>query len=216
MRVSVLSRRPTSGRSAADNRTAILDATVALLERGAAVAELSVVAIAAEAGVSRPTFYAYFNDKRDLMLALGERFEARTHAVTDAWLELRDDDVEATLTGVLEAFRADHVTLRAIAEAATYDPAVGAFWRAFHGRFIEAVVTRAARSGREADADAQRARADAFALVWMTERAIAEHLDAPQVPDAALIDALTRLWRSVLPADGPADPGAQGVAKAAL
>ncbi|WP_372792225.1 TetR/AcrR family transcriptional regulator, partial [Paraconexibacter sp.] len=130
--MSVLSKRPTTGQTAAVNREAILEATVQLLQRGVSYAEISVSAIAAEASVSRPTFYAYFNDKRDLMLALGARFEQRTHGAADAWLELRDDDLHATLRGVLEAFRGDHATLRAIVEAATYDPEVAEFWRSFH------------------------------------------------------------------------------------
>jgi TetR/AcrR family transcriptional regulator, ethionamide resistance regulator len=197
MGVSVLSKSPPTGRSAAANRARILDATVELLERGAAFAELNVGSISAQAGVSRPTFYAYFTDKRALILALGDRFEQRTHGVADAWLLLRDDDLESTLTGVLEAFRADHATLRAIVEAATYDDEVAVFWRAFHRRYIDAVVERAAQlqTGR----DAESVHADAFALIWMTQRAVAEHLDAPEVSDAALVASLLRLWRAILP-----------------
>jgi AcrR family transcriptional regulator len=56
-------RRATADRNAA----AILDATERLLERGAA---LNMRAIAAEAGVSRPTLYALHRMKRDDALAL--------------------------------------------------------------------------------------------------------------------------------------------------
>jgi len=196
--MSVLSKRPPAGGTAAENRAAILDAAVRLLDTGRALAEISVAAIAAEASVSRPTFYAYFNDKRDLVLALGSRFEERTHAAADAWLELRDDDLHATLRGILDAFRADHATLRAIVEAANYDAEVATFWRAFHGRFIDAVTARA--SELASDHDPSTARADAFVLVWMTQQSMAEHLDAPQVDDEQLLSALARLWRAVLPA----------------
>ncbi|PTL60274.1 TetR/AcrR family transcriptional regulator [Paraconexibacter algicola] len=195
--MSVLSKRPASGQTAAVNRDSILEATVQLLGRGVSYAEVSVAAIAAEASISRPTFYAYFVDKRDLILALGARFERRTHVAADAWLELRDDDLHSTLRGVLEAFRGDHATLRAIVEASTYDPEVAVFWREFHARFIEAVVERA--SELTPDRPAGAIRADAFALVWMTQRSLAEHLDAPQVEDEDLLAALVRLWRSVLP-----------------
>ncbi len=195
--MSVLSKRPASGQTAAVNRDSILEATVQLLGRGVSYAEVSVAAIAAEASISRPTFYAYFVDKRDLMLALGARFERRTHVAADAWLELRDDDLHSTLRGVLEAFRGDHSTLRAIVEASTYDPEVAVFWREFHARFIEAVVERA--SELTPDRPAGAIRADAFALVWMTQRSLAEHLDAPQVEDEDILAALVRLWRSVLP-----------------
>lgn len=49
-------------------RERILDAVLATLARG--VAELSVPAIAAEAGVSRPTVYRHFGSKRGLLAAL--------------------------------------------------------------------------------------------------------------------------------------------------
>lgn len=199
--MSVLSKRPTSGQTAAANRDAILEATVKLLRQGRSYAEVTVSAIADEASVSRPTFYAYFNDKRDLMLALGARFERRTHSAADAWLELRNDDLHSTLRGVLEAFRGDHATLRAIVEASTYDPEVAQFWRRFHARFIDAVIERA---GELAPArPAGDVRADAFALIWMTQRSLAEHLDAPEVTDEELLAALVRLWRSVLPEISP-------------
>lgn len=195
--MSVLSKRPPAGQTAAVNRDLILEATVSLLRRGVSFAEISVSAIAAEASVSRPTFYAYFSDKRDLMLALGDRFERRTHVAADAWLELRDDDLFATLRGVLNAFRGDHSTLRAIVEASTYDTEVATFWRAFHARFIDAVIDRAGEL--TPDRKPADVRADAFALIWMTQRSLAEHLDAPQVDDDELLAALVRLWRSVLP-----------------
>jgi TetR/AcrR family transcriptional repressor of mexCD-oprJ operon len=52
------------------NVEAILDATERLLERGAAV---SVAAVAAEAGVSRVTFYAHFASREELLEAVLER-----------------------------------------------------------------------------------------------------------------------------------------------
>lgn len=191
--VSVLTRR--SGSSEEDRssvREVILDATVRLLDGGAAFAELSVGSIVQEAGVSRPTFYAYLRDKRDLVLALGERFERHAHLPADDWLEMRSDDLRATLEGVLGAFREQHSTLRAVTEAATYDPEAARFWRAFHERFITNVVERALQAGYLGDDE--DLQAEAFALVWMTSRSFAEHLDAPRVSDRALLDALVRLW----------------------
>jgi TetR/AcrR family transcriptional regulator, mexCD-oprJ operon repressor len=52
------------------NVEAILDATERLLERGAGT---SVAAVAAEAGVSRVTFYAHFADREALLTAVLER-----------------------------------------------------------------------------------------------------------------------------------------------
>ncbi|MGH2909381.1 MAG: TetR/AcrR family transcriptional regulator, partial [Solirubrobacteraceae bacterium] len=55
---------------AARNRAAVLDGAERLLSRGDAP---SISAVAAEAGVSRPTVYAHFPDRRRLIEAVVER-----------------------------------------------------------------------------------------------------------------------------------------------
>ncbi|MBA2765185.1 MAG: TetR/AcrR family transcriptional regulator [Thermoleophilaceae bacterium] len=193
--MSVLSRREaTSLVQRTTTQEKILDAAVTLLDSGGAFAEITVGAIAEQASVSRPTFYAYFRDKRDLVLALGDRFEREAHQAADDWLSLRADDLEAALVGVLESFRAQQGALKAITEAAGYDSEVAAFWRAFHERFIVGVAGRARRE--DPSRAEQELQAEAFALVWMTERCFTEHLEAPRVSDDALIRALVRLWHS--------------------
>jgi TetR/AcrR family transcriptional regulator, mexCD-oprJ operon repressor len=75
-------RRATAQRNAA----AILDATERLL---AARAPLSIVAIAAEAGVSRPTLYAHYKSIPDIIEAAVERSVV---ASLSAFGEARPDD----------------------------------------------------------------------------------------------------------------------------
>ena len=60
---------------ASQTRVAILDALVRVLARG--VADLSVPAIAREAGVSTRTVYRNFPAKRDLLAALNDHLDAR-------------------------------------------------------------------------------------------------------------------------------------------
>lgn len=60
---------------AAQTRIAILDGLVRVLARG--VAELSIPAVAREAGVSTRTVYRNFPTKRDLLDALDEHLDAR-------------------------------------------------------------------------------------------------------------------------------------------
>ncbi|MDO9409275.1 TetR/AcrR family transcriptional regulator [Patulibacter sp.] len=197
---SVLSRR-SSGPDDQRGRTRakILDATVGLLGEGRAFAELSVGELSSRAGVSRPTFYAYFQDKRDLVLALGSGFEADARRAASPWLRTDTDDIGATLTGVLAAFAAHRATVGALVEAATYDAEVAAFWRAFHDWFIVNATERARRA--DPGLAAEDAEALAYGLVWMTERSFTEHLGAPRVSDDALLRAVERLWRTVVPAD---------------
>jgi len=195
---SVLSRRSNQpeeqrGRT----RRAILDATGRLLADDRAFAELSVGEISVQAGVSRPTFYAYFADKRALILSLAAEFEQDARAAAKPWLADESDDLRGTLEAVLAAFTAHSSTVGAVVEAATYDDAVAEFWRGFHEWF----VLNAARRAMAADAtlSAQAAEALAYSLVWMTERCFTEHLSAPRLDTTTLLGALERLWHTVVP-----------------
>lgn len=201
--MSVLSRRSSLLLDAQRGRTrqAILDATRGLLADGRAFAELSVGEISIGAGVSRPTFYAYFQDKRALVLSLGTELEADVRAAAGPWLRDEDDDLRATLEGVLSSFRAHRATVGAIVEAATYDPEVAAFWRDFHEWFMVNAADRAIRA--DPRLPSANAEALAYSLVWMTERCLTEHLSAPHVQERQLLDAIERLWRSIIPPPEP-------------
>lgn len=178
-------------------REGILAATRHLLRDGRAFAGLSVGEISIGASVSRPTFYSYFQDKRALILSLGSELEADVRAVAGPWLRDEDDDLRATLDGVLACFRVHQGTLGAIVEAATYDPQVATFWRDFHEWFMVNAAERAMRA--DPRLPPANAKALAYSLVWMTERCLTEHLSAPLVQEQPLLDAIERLWRSIIP-----------------
>jgi AcrR family transcriptional regulator len=59
-----------------DTRDRILDALIRTMGKG--IAELSIPAVAREAGVSVPTVYRHFRTKADLIAALAPRFVERT------------------------------------------------------------------------------------------------------------------------------------------
>lgn len=67
---------PLRDEQARRTRERILDGVLATLARG--VAELSVPAVAAEAGVSVPTVYRHFGSKRGLLAALPEHVNRRS------------------------------------------------------------------------------------------------------------------------------------------
>ena len=87
--------------------------------------------------------------------------------------------------------------LRAIVEVSTYDDEVAAYWRELLGRFASASLRRIEEGGVATDP-----AATAFALCWMTERTLYQHLvqeSAPPVED--LVEALAAIWtRAVYPA----------------
>ena len=110
------------------------------------------------------------------------------------WLDDDGGDLRSTLEGVLAAFKEHSATLGALFEAATYDPEIAVFWRSFHELFVQSARDRALREDPSLELGDAEARA--FALVWMTERALTENILAPRVDDGALLDAMERLWRS--------------------
>lgn len=197
--MATLSRRERTEATRQATQASLVDATVALLEAGTPFADLGVEQIARAAGVSRPTFYAYFVDKRALVMHLGAEFQTQLAVVADPWLEGRTDDLPRTLTEVLELFRDHRAAVSAVIEAATYDAEVATFWRALHDRFL-AFAERRIRA-HDPGLAPERAHARAFALVWMTERTITEQLAAHAVDETALLDELTRFWSQAL---GPA------------
>lgn len=176
--------------------TALLEATRQLLAAGTPFADLSVEALARQAGVSRPTFYAYFEDKRALALRLGEILEEAIGEAVAAWLADGNGELRPTLDATLGVFVSHRSTIGALVEAATYDQEVAAYWRALHERFAEAARGRLRRGLPDLPDDLAAARA--FALVWATERCFTEHLFAPQVEEEALMQTLELLWAAAL------------------
>lgn len=169
-----------------------MGATLALLGEGVAFADLSIEQIVRRAGLSRPTFYSYFRDKRALVLHLGVAFEEDLAAVAGPWLDSADGDVRDTLEGVLGVFQRHAATLGAVVEAATYDVEVAAFWRAFHTRFRPGAEARV-RAGTP-DLDEESVQARAYTLVYMTECSITEHVLRPSVDEQALVTQLAFVW----------------------
>jgi AcrR family transcriptional regulator len=180
-------------------QAAVLAATEALLTEGASYADLRVERIARRAGISRTAFYFYFRDKRELLMRLTEEVNDLLYAQADIWWSGSGDpaaEMRAALTNIAELYDEHWVLLRAIVEVSTYDEQVAAFWRAMMGRFVDATRRRIERERRAgAAAEGVEPRATAFALCWMTERALYERLAQGSAPATSeLVDALCGIW----------------------
>jgi AcrR family transcriptional regulator len=178
----------------------VLAATEALLREGSTYAELNVERIATRAGISRTAFYFYFRDKRELL-------ERVTGGVSDLLFEAADqwwsgdgdspEELRAALRTVVGVWQEHGALLRAVVEASTYDAEVAKFWRDLIGRFAEATERQI-----EADQAAGRtppglpAAGAAFALCWMTERTIYQHLvlDGEALDIDAVVESLASVW----------------------
>lgn len=119
------SEKPSRGPVQAKTRRAILTRerlldTASLLLRDVGVERISTNLIAAEAGLTPPSFYRYFKDKYDVLAALGLRLMERQNVAVEAWLEEYGPQGVAAMRDALE------VLLRRIAEVTASEQ--GAIW----------------------------------------------------------------------------------------
>jgi TetR/AcrR family transcriptional regulator, ethionamide resistance regulator len=175
-----------------------------LVENGATYADLSVEAIITAGGISRSTFYVYFADKGDLLVAMAQDVIGDLVATGSSWWNLPVDadraDLHAALRVPIDTYRKHRTILGTVAETAAYDPRV----REQQQSLIEQVVAALTRY----IVDAQRAGAadpeldagrTARWLIWMIERGLYQTVGAADGDEVERqLDALTDIiWRVV-------------------
>ena len=176
----------------------------ALLEAGERYAELSVERIITAGGISRSTFYAYFEDKGDLLGALAQHVTADLVGVGHYWWELPPDagrdELREALRPPIDTYRSYRTILGAVVETAAYDSRV----RAQQQELIDQVVASLAahikanqRAGLAApELDPPRT---AKWLIWMIERGLYELVSPARGAEAErLLGAVTDVvWRAL-------------------
>jgi TetR/AcrR family transcriptional regulator, ethionamide resistance regulator len=199
--VPSVTRKPQANRQERRERIErqLLDATERLMGAGASFTELSVDRLATEAGISRASFYIYFEDKGDLLRRLtGQVFGDLAEGAERWWSvsQRRDPaDVHAAMTGVIASYRRHQPLLVALNEMAAYDPQVGATYR----EILTAISARLATVIEDGQADGSvrrelSAATAASALTWMVERSCQQNLPGrPPSYDAELADTLTQI-----------------------
>jgi TetR/AcrR family transcriptional regulator, ethionamide resistance regulator len=197
-------RRTTpSGGAPADLREAILDATARLLA-DRSFASLAVSDILDTAGVSRGSFYFYFDSKHAVLGELVRRAVGQGHTVAAPWLAAPADPVAALRTGITSGaklWQASAPVLRAIVENWRTDPRLTALWLEQMQSFTDATLAQfdADPRARETLAGHDPA-AIASALTWLGERLY--YLAAIGTPpfdrQETFIDTLTYIWSAVL------------------
>lgn len=182
----------------------LLDATERLMLGGASFTELSVDRLSTEAGISRASFYIYFEDKGHLLRRLAGQVFADLADSANRWWSVagrRDPaDVRAAMTGLVASYRRHQPVLVALNEMSAYDPVVGATY----GNLLTAVTARLTRVIEEGQADGSirpelSAATAASALTWMAERACQQNLPgAPDSYDAELATTLSEIiWATL-------------------
>ena len=119
----------------------LLDATERLMSEGASFTELSVDRLSTEAGMSRASFYIYFEDKGHLLRRLAARCR-RSRRRRERWWSVAwrhdPDDVRAAMAGIIASYRRHQPVLVALNEMAAYDPSVAATYRELLDRDLTA------------------------------------------------------------------------------
>jgi len=182
----------------------LLEATERLMAAGASFTELSVDRLATEAGISRASFYIYFEDKGHLLRNLAGQVFADLADAGDRWwsvAEKRDPaDAKAGIAAIVAGYRRHQPLLVALSEMAGYDPQVGAAYReiltAISARFAAVIEQGQTNGSIRQELSATTA---AKALTWMTERTTQQILPgSPLANDAEVTDTLVQIiWAAM-------------------
>lgn len=188
----------------------LLDATDRLMADGTSFTELSVDRLATEAGISRASFYIYFEDKGHLLRRLASQVFGDLTAAAERWwgvAERRDPaDVRAAMAGIIASYRRHQPVLIALNEMSGYDPLVGQTYRELLTG-IGDQMTRVIEDGQAGGSIRPQlpAATTASTLTWMVERTCHQNLPSrPASYDAELADTLTQIIWGALYLDEPA------------
>jgi AcrR family transcriptional regulator len=202
--VVATTRKPQSARQRrrAEIEQQLLEATERLMAEGFAFTALRVDRLATAAGISRATFYIYFEDKRQLLLQLTRQVFTELSQAASLWwdvAESRDpDDARRAIREIIASYRRHQAVITAASELATYDAIVAETYKGLLDGIAakgQAALDRAIASGA---ATPVRSLETASALTWMVERMCHQVVRyAPPQDDAGIADALTEIaWRA--------------------
>jgi TetR/AcrR family transcriptional regulator, ethionamide resistance regulator len=178
----------------------LMDGVERLLEAGARYTDLPVDTIVKESGVARSTFYNYFNEKNELLLALFERVVAELTDASEPWWTLppqtTHDDLKAALRHVIDRFRSRRALWGAAVEGAAYDEEIRAGFNEVMSSAIRSMTDHIRESQKQGkarpDRDAERLAAW---LVWMMERGMYQLIGPADDEEVErLLETLTHIY----------------------
>lgn len=177
----------------------LLDATERLMRDGASFTELSVDRLSGEAGISRASFYIYFEDKGHLLRRLAREVFGDLADGARGWWSVagrhHPDDLRTAMSRIIATYRRHQAVLVALNEMAAYDPLTGQTYR----ELLTGICEQLTRVIEEGQADGSirpelAAPTTASALTWMVERACQQNLPAnPPDYDTELAESLAQI-----------------------
>jgi TetR/AcrR family transcriptional regulator, ethionamide resistance regulator len=175
-----------------------------LVENGVRYADLSVEAIITAGGISRSTFYVYFDDKGDLLVAMAEDVIGDLVADGSSWWELPVDatreDLHKALRVPIDTYRKHRTILGTVAETAAYDPRAREQQQNLIDQVVNALTTYISDAQHAGVTDTHLdAGRTAQWLIWMIERGLYQLVGtADDAEVERQLDALTEIvWRVV-------------------
>jgi AcrR family transcriptional regulator len=150
-----------------------------LLEEQDSYLELTVDQILARDGMARSTFYSYFDDKADLIIALGEsamqEIIAGSQTIWRLPADASRDEVAGAVRHTIETYLPHTRLMNAVGEVATYDPRVRARFDAAYAEAQHAAAQHI-RQGQQAGFIRTDLHPDEAAgwLTWMAERGMTQ------------------------------------------
>jgi AcrR family transcriptional regulator len=190
---------------------AILDTAERLL-RDRPLASIGIDELAAGAGISRPSFYFYFQSREAVLRTLAERITDELYRSSGAWLRRSDESPEDAIRRTVEAnlavWRQHGSILRATLQARDSDPELRRLWDSVARRFLKATATQIEheRAAGLAPPGPPDTAALAAVLVGMNVQAFheASRRRRPAAPDQELVDTLTTVWLRAVYGAAPA------------
>ena len=203
-------RRP-SHHSGDDREQAIL-ATAERLLQERPLADFSVDDLAKGAGISRPTFYFYFQSKNAVLLSLLDQMNGKAHAALTALGGKLFGDPATLWRARIEAFFEVSGSHRAVAVAGAAakatNPEVRQLWSTLMQKWISH-TTAAIKAERRRGAAPETYPAEDLSVAqnMLSERVVAATFttEEPAIPEDRVIDTLVDIWlASIYEADAEA------------
>jgi AcrR family transcriptional regulator len=154
----------------------VFDAVERLLGDGESFTALGVQRIADEAKIARTTFYGHFPDKPTLLIRMTEAVTADLFQRAADWVQRGGtrDELADTILSLVGEQRRHAPLLRALAEVASYEREVEAFWHARIEAFADVIRERLERD-HQPDESPDPVYIASW-IAWGTERTIAVHV----------------------------------------
>lgn len=190
-----------SSRPTGDERESAIRETLERLLGEQPYHEISIDDLASGAGISRSSFYFYFESKEAVLLSLLDEFVSQANAASDAARAMIENDPQRFLRDVLAAYvtilGAHRGVMIAANQAAASNADLRKLWNGMRERWVQMAVDAITAERRRAGLKgALSERELAISLLAMNESVMYQVFahEEPAVDEDRVIDVLTNIW----------------------